>query len=232
VCFQSGKLSYRIGVDSGGIPGYGVMAQKDQKKPEFHLTTHRLEALSDCIFAFAMTLLVLTLTLPDTMAEPANIKLPELLTGQAHKFFNYFLGFMLLAIFWMRHHWQFHWIKRTDSRLIWINVFILMFVALMPFSTDIAGDFGGSTTAEVLFATNLLVLGLLFMANWAYATRGHRLVDSDMSSGIIAMGLRRGMVTPIISAVVIVLSFFIPEWSLWLYLSVPLMLLIPPFRQP
>ncbi|MBM3149148.1 MAG: DUF1211 domain-containing protein [Chloroflexi bacterium] len=214
------------------MPGYDVMARREQKKFEFHLTTHRLEALSDCIFAFAMTLLVLTLTLPDAMAELVNVKLHELLAGQAHKFFNYFLGFMLLAIFWMRHHWQFHWIKKTDSSLIWINVFILLFVALMPFSTDVVGDFGSSNTAEVLFATNLLVLGLLFVANWAYATRNHRLVDSDLDEEIVTNGLRRGMVTPIVSAVVIVLSFFIPEWSLWFYLSVPLILLIPPFRQP
>ena len=207
------------------------MDKKDKKKFEFHLTTHRLEALSDCIFAFAMTLLVLTLTLPDAMAGLANVQLHELLLGQAHKFFNYFLGFMLLAIFWMRHHQQFHWIKRTNSSLIWINVFILMFVALIPFSTDIVGDFGGNTMAEVFFAANLLILGLLLMANWTYATRGHRLVDPDLDEDIIVQGLRRGMVTPIVSAIVIVLSFFVPEWSLWLYLSVPLILLIPPFRQ-
>lgn len=184
------------------------MAKRDQKKFEFHLTTHRLEALSDCIFAFAMTLLVLTLTLPDAMAELANVKPHELLLGQAHKFFNYLLGFMLLAIFWMRYHWQFHWIKRTDSGMIWINIFILMFVALMPFSTDIVGDFSGSTTAEVFFATNLLILGLLFLGSWAYATRNRRLVDSDLDTEIVTMGLRRGMVTPIVSAIVIVLSFF------------------------
>jgi uncharacterized membrane protein len=220
-----------MSADFSRTRGYGVMDKKDKTKFEFHLTTHRIEALSDGIFAFAMTLLVLTLTLPDAMAEVTNVQLHELLLGQAHKFFNYFLGFMLLAIFWMPHHQQFHWIKRTDSRLIWINVFILMFVALTPFSTDIVGDFSGNTMAEVFFATNLLILGLLFMANWAYATRGHRLVDPDLSEDIIVQGLRRGMVTPIVSAVVIVLSFFVPEWSLWLYLSVPLILLIPPFRQ-
>ena len=207
------------------------MAKRDQKKFDFHLTTSRLEALTDGIFAFAMTLLVLSLSLPDALDGLATVKPYDLLVGQSHKFFNYFLSFMLLAIFWMRHHWQFHWIKRTDSGLIWINIFILMFVALMPFSTDIVGDFGGSTVAEVFFASNLLVLGLLFLGSWAYATRNHRLVDSDLDEEIVTMGLRRGMVTPIVSAIVIVLSFFVPEWSLWLYLSIPLVFLIPPFQQ-
>lgn len=196
----------------------------------FTLTTSRIQTLADGIFAIAMTLLVLNLIMPDGVAEVADAELHTLLAGQAHKFFNYVLTFMLLAIFWIVHHQQFHRIKRTDSQLLWINILILMFVALMPFSTDIVGDFGGSTTAEIFFAGNLLVLGLLFMANWAYATYNHRLVAPDLDRGIIVRGLRRNMVTPTISAAVIILSFFIPQWCLWLYLLSPIIQSLSPFR--
>ncbi len=208
------------------------MTESDsEKKAGLTLTTGRIEALTDGIFAFAMTLLVLNLSLPDSVTGLANIKLYDLLFGQAHKFFNYALGFILLAIFWVVHHQQFHQIKRTDSRLLWINIFALMFVALMPFSTDLVGDFGGQTTADVFFAGNLLILGLLFLVNWTYATRNHRLVAHDLGREVIAQGIRRNLVTPAISVIVIMLSFFIPHWSLWLYVLVPFVLVLRPFRR-
>jgi len=207
------------------------MPRKKKENFGIHLTTRRLEALTDGIFAIAMTLLVLGLKIPDTLADASNMQVDELLLGQAHKLFNYFLSFMLLAIFWIRHHSQFHRIRKLDSGLIWINIFILMFVALMPFTTDIAGDYSGSKLAEILFASNLLILGLLFWANWFYATRDHRLVDPDLDDREIIIGLRRGMVIPIVSLVVILFSFFIPQWSLWLYFSIPIALLVPAFRR-
>ena len=76
-------------------------------KSVFYLNTHRIEALTDCIFAFAMTLLVFTLILPDAVGQ-SNIELPRLLSGQAHKFLNYFFSFLILAVFWIMHHKQFH----------------------------------------------------------------------------------------------------------------------------
>jgi uncharacterized membrane protein len=178
-----------------------------------------------------MTLLVFNLILPDGAAQQANIGLYQLLYNQAAKFFHYVLAFMLLAIFWVRHHQEFHWIKRTDSRLLWINIFILLFVALMPFSTDIVGDYVGNTTANVFFAGNMLMLGLLFLANWAYATRNLKLLDPKLDMATIIQFRRRGIVIPAISAMVIVLSFFIPEWSLWLYLLTPFIMLLKPLRR-
>jgi uncharacterized membrane protein len=195
------------------------------------LATSRIEALTDGIFAIAMTLLVFNLILPDGAAQQANIGLYQLLYNQAAKFFHYVLAFMLLAIFWVRHHQEFHWIKRTDSRLLWINIFILLFVALMPFSTDIVGDYVGNTTANVFFAGNMLMLGLLFLANWAYATRNLKLLDPKLDMATIIQFRRRGIVIPAISAMVIVLSFFIPEWSLWLYLLTPFIMLLKPLRR-
>ena len=206
------------------------MSKPAEDKSGFNLSTHRIEALSDGIFAFAMTLLVLTLTLPDTLGQSTNIGLPDLLSGQVHKFLNYFFSFLILAIFWIMHHQQFHWIRRVDTRLLWINIITLMFVALMPFSTDIAGDFSDEVAAEVFFAGNVMALGLLLLANWAYATRNHGLVDSDIGQKVIVLELKRNTVIPLISAIVIGLSFFISPWSLWLYVITPFVLLFGPLR--
>ena len=195
------------------------------------LTTRRIESLSDAIFAFAMTLLVLNLVIPDSSAGLSTAGLNDLLLSQLHKFFNYALSFVLLAIFWIAHHQQFNYIQRSDSRLTWINIIILMFVALMPFTNDLAGDFSGKTTAEILFVGNILVLGLLFLVNWVYATRGSRLVDHDLDRALVSRGIRRNLVLPAVSIVALALSVFIPPWSLWVYLLVPVILWLKPFRR-
>jgi uncharacterized membrane protein len=202
----------------------------DKNNSIFHLTTRRLEALSDGIFAIAMTLLVLNLTLPQRTADMSQVHLQELIVNQGYKFFNYAMSFMLLAIYWMVHHQQFHHIKKVDSRTIWINVFMLMFVALIPFSTDVVGDFAGDTLADILFAGNLLILSLLFLANWTYATYKHRLVDDDLDESIIKQGIRRNILTSSVSLLVVILAFVIPSYCLWFYLLIPVLSLFKPFR--
>ena len=204
------------------------MPEKSSGKPRFVLTTRRIEALTDGIFAFAMTLLVLSLTLPD--ATQTRLSLSQLLADQWPKFFNYALSFVLLAIFWIVHHQQFHLIRRTDRRHIWINIGILMFVALVPFSTDVAGDYSSQTLAELLFSGNLMILGLLFLLNWWYACRNHRLVDRDLSRETIARGIRRNCITPGIAAVSMIISVFMPRWGLTVYMLIPLIQLHPWFR--
>lgn len=204
------------------------MPEERSDKPRFELTTRRLEALSDGIFAFAMTLLVLTLTLPD--ATQTKLSLSQLMADQWPKFFNYTLSFLLLAIFWVIHNQEFHVIRRTDRGHIWINIGILMFVALMPFSTDVTGSYSNETLAEILFSANLLILGLLFLLNWWYACSNHRLVDHDLDREIIARGIRRGCITPVVAAISMVLSFFIPRWALTVYMLIPIIQLLPWFR--
>ena len=137
---------------------------------------------------------------------------------------------MLLAIFWMAHHQQFHHIQKLDGRIIWVNVVILMFVALIPFSTDVVGDFAGHTLADVLFAGNLLILSLLFLANWFYATYKNRLVDKEMDEIVIRQGINRNILNSGVSLLVIILALFIPSYCLLFYLLIPLLSWLKPFR--
>lgn len=185
------------------------------------MTTHRIEALVDGIFAIAMTLLVLTLTLPAAGKGPTEVH--GLLLGLIDKFFNYALSFILLAIFWLRHHQQFHFIKRTDGKHLWINIFFLMFVALIPFSTSLAGDYSKEPLAEVFFAANIFMLGILLVWNWVYATNHHRLVDSSLDPRRIALGKKRGVVTALVAVLAMGLAFIDPLISSLTYLLIPIL---------
>ena len=95
----------------------------------------RIEALSDGVFAIALTLLVLDIRVPvkehvvyekDLIIEFGKLT-PKLLT--------YFLSFMTLGIFWTAHSSQFHFIEKSDRNFNWINLSFLVFVTIMPFTT-------------------------------------------------------------------------------------------------
>lgn len=197
------------------------MAASDAKQGNAGLATSRIEALTDGIFAFAMTLLVLDLQLPDG-TPTAGVDLYKLLLGQSDRFFNYFLSFVLLAVFWVVHNQHFHHIKKSDTKLLWINIFLLMFIVLMPFSTSLVGDYDNNTVAEAAFALNMFVIGALFLANWAYATLGFRLVDKTVTRGEhVREGLARSLTIPLVSLIALFLAFVSPGLSPYSYLIIP-----------
>lgn len=136
----------------------------------------RIEAISDGVFAVALTLLVLDLKVPvsesirtegDLLAAFCSIT-PQLLT--------YFLSFMTLGIFWTGHSTQFNFINKSDRNLNWISLFFLMLIALLPFTTAFLSKYVTFKLAVGLYWLNILLLGLTLMIQWCYAYN-HDFVD-------------------------------------------------------
>ena len=193
------------------------------------MTTRRIESLSDGIFAFAMTLLVLSINVPE-VSKYSSSGLYGFFLSHSGDFLNYAMSFILLAFFWLVHHQQFHHLERTDTKFLWINIVILMFVALMPFSTSLVNDFSKDWTAELFFDFNMLFLSMLFLLNWVYSTSKHRLVNAGMDLRHIQIGTRRSFVVPIASLLAIGLNFITPEFSGFAYLSIFILLQMPYFK--
>ena len=131
---------------------------------------------------------------------------------------------MTLAGFWYSHHVQYHHIRFIDRKLLWVNIVSLMLVALVPFSTSLAGDYPDDPLASAVLEANLLVIGLLFYWQWAYACKGHRLVEENLSPRTIDEGKKRSSVIPVLSVVALVLAFLNVRWSSVVYLLVPVLL--------
>jgi uncharacterized membrane protein len=97
----------------------------------------RIAALVDGIFAVAMTLLVLDLKLPEGTKmsnDPAVWRQLFELTG---RFSTYALSFIVLGIFWIGHHSLFHFVRRVSRDMLWLNLLFLLFITLLPFSTNL-----------------------------------------------------------------------------------------------
>ena len=189
------------------------------------LSKARIEALTDGIFATVMTVLVLGLRSPATNLSEGDLKSqifqlwPNILA--------YAFSFVVLGLYWIGHHNQFHYIKQTDRIFLWINIIFLLTIGFIPFSTSLIGEYPFSPTVVRLYGANLAATGLALNGVWWYATRNHHLVDKDLDPHIISLGQRRTIVGPIVSFIGLGFSYVDPRVSLVLYL-----LLIPFFMRP
>lgn len=148
----------------------------------------RVAALSDGIFAVAMTLLVLDLRVPELDAAHAHHPLSNggagiegaawsALVSLAPRLLTYMLSFLTLGIFWLAQQAQLEALAESDRNLAWLHLGFLVGVALMPFSTSLLADFITARVAVVTYEVNLLILGLALFAAWKYAGRAELLRD-------------------------------------------------------
>lgn len=181
------------------------------------MTPRRLESLADGIFAFAMTLLVLAINLP---LVGSGVSVGHYLATQYENFFNFTLSFVLLAVFWLNHSEQFHHIKKTDAVSLWLNIFILMFAVLIPFSASLMNDYTDDMIAEVFFNSNMFALSSMLAFNWWYSRRKDYLEEEEDQAHLSRFS-RKSLIFPAMAALAILISFIFPGWSSLAYLLIP-----------
>jgi uncharacterized membrane protein len=129
----------------------------------------RLAALSDGIFAVAMTLLVLDLHGPVREAIHSEADLWHALLAMAPQIVSYLLSFLTLGIFWNGQQAQLNHFSGSNQRLTWIHIAFLFAVSTMPFSTRLLAEYITFRTALVVYWANIVLLGAILYAGWRYA---------------------------------------------------------------
>jgi len=198
------------------------MTEGTSSSETLHLTKSRLESLSDGIFAFAMTLLVISINLPDkSRLIQSQAYATQLILSLYSDFFHYVLAFLILGAFWLSHHILTHPVKTLNRTFIWLNLGTLLFVSLLPFSTSFAGDFPDTSLGAMVFEANLLAIGLGMFCQWKYATSSHRLVEAQLSESFIRNVALGTLVVPGISLLGILIALTGNLYSQAVYLLLP-----------
>ncbi len=192
---------------------------------DYHISKNRVEALVDGIFAFAMTLLVIGLSVPILTKEQAATELSARVMAMHSEFFMFFIAFFVLASFWLVHHRQFHFVRTVDPMLMRINLLILAFIVFMPFTTNISGDYSEVLVAVDLFHANMFIIGMLFLCQWYYLVHNPGITSGEITSIAATTGMLRGIVLPVVALLAIGVSFFSPSDSMWCYLLIPLVIM-------
>lgn len=187
---------------------YPMQKQETGSSGERSFELERIVFFSDAVYAIAITLLAIELKVPELPYED-TAELYRALLAEWPRFLAFAFSFWIIAIYWIAHHRYFHYIKRYDQRLIALNLLMLFFIALIPFTTSVLGEYGDLPGGIWLYAVDMMLLGLSSAWLWRHATAQHKLVDADLDPQVIRQIQLRALTTPLAALIVIALSFFI-----------------------
>ncbi|OEU48275.1 MAG: hypothetical protein BA861_04180 [Desulfobacterales bacterium S3730MH5] len=197
-----------------------------EEKANMGLSLDRLKALTDGVVAIAITLLVLIIDTP----PPNKESLVECLWERGHVFIAYLISFVLICIYWWRHHIIFHYLEKTDKTLTWLNLLLLLWISFIPFPTDLVVEYFKEPQLEIallVYGSVHLICSLLLYMIWWSATYQCRLVSKDLSPTIITNTKKMLLSNVVIYAVAIGISTISAIAALSIYAVIPIINLLP-----
>lgn len=190
-------------------------------------SSERLAALSDGVFAVAMTLLLLELHVPAREAIHSERDLLNDMAAFLPQLAVYLMSFLTLGIFWMGQQTQLNHLDRSDRNLSWLHLAFLFAVTLMPVSTHFLTEFAQYRAALLAYWLNILLLGAMLYLSWGCATHA-KLIKDDMPPGVPAAICRRIVVAQSLYAFGALLCVFNTYWSIGFIVLVQLYYAIAP----
>ena len=175
---------------------------------------HRLEALTDGIYAIALTLLVLELKIPQLPSGSSEAMLGQALVELLPKGLTWLLSFWVMAMFWLAHLRLYRLSTGVDSSMIWAELMQLALISLLPFSTALIGEYGNYRFATAIYSAHLLGLSLLSLYRTTHVLGHAALHAADIPPGV-ARALRiRGRVLVGCSLAAFLLAFVAPGFNM------------------
>lgn len=175
------------------------------------ISEDRLVNFSDAVFAFAATLLVLKIDLPQIVKE--QLTTTQFLTAFQILWPQYLaniISFLIIGYYWLHHHAIFGLMRKFDAPVIWINLAFLILVSFLPFPVDLYGDFLMNPVVVVFYSASLALVGYMLAFIWWYASYHHRLISSDLSKKQINYYTARNLIAPVVFTLSIPLVYIDP----------------------
>jgi uncharacterized membrane protein len=196
------------------------VALEDEREIDDAPGNDRLLALSDGVFAFAMTLLIIGIGVPEPEAV-ATTGLPRYILNHESGFFIWILSFLVIGLFWRAHHRLFRELRGHDETVFFLNLLMLLCVAFMPYPTQLIGRYGSSQFAVVLYSATMLLITLMSALISIHALRSPSLLRSPNSREQLRTGLARGLGVELVCVLSIVVSFFSTSAAILCYVLFP-----------
>ena len=167
-----------------------------------------MEAFSDGVFAFAMTLLVLGLRDP-TIGSTGPLL--QGLFGEWPAFLAFGISFTTILVMWMNHHNLFTYVNRIDGPFMLLNGLLLLAATLIPFTTSLVADHiqsADSGTAAEVYSGTFLFVALAWNLLWQYAIRHPGVLARSVSDAEIKTTTRQFVFGPMLYVVAFIAAFF------------------------
>ena len=177
----------------------------------FYLSKHRLETLTDGIFAVAMTLLVIDLKIPETAQIATQEQLIVAVLHLIPKFIAWLISFFVLAIFWAGHHRLFHYVRVIDTKLTWLTIGYLACASLIPFSSALSGEYSGTLFSQIFYSANMALLGMMALLKSRHVHLHPALCSTPMPIGVFKGAQVRMIGLIAIAFVAVLIAWALPN---------------------
>jgi uncharacterized membrane protein len=194
-----------------------------------HLHLTRIEALSDGIFAVALTILVLELKVPTLQDVHSVSELGHQLRELLPKFLSWLISFIIVCKFWLNHQHIMGIARHADYTLMWLNALFLMGQSFIPFPTALMGEYEGNPLAVSAFGVVMAVNTLLFIALHAYILRN--LIKPELVDEQVPHIIAKSFVGVFFYLAGAALAWVNVYAGLAAYFITPLFFIVPPTRR-
>lgn len=199
----------------------------NELKKEFQI--ERLILFSDAVFAIAITLLVIEIKVPEI--EKALISDEAIGKSLAHlipRFVGFLISFMIIGLYWTVHHKVFVFVDNYTNKLLWLNLFFLFSIALMPFSSGLYGEYANHI--DLLFpygfyVFNICLTGFFNFLIWRYISNPKNgISEQPISNARRGYGNFRTLVVPFAFLLSFLVSVFNPVIGRYMPMLIPVMM--------
>lgn len=193
-------------------------------KEEFQL--ERIAFFSDAVFAIAITLLILEIKIPEIpgKSSPTDEEFINLFfTTMLQKFIGFVVSFLVIGLYWMVHHRMFAYLIHYNKQLMWANLFFLLSIVLMPFSSAFLSEYFLLMSHVPLgfYTFNICFTGFMTYRLWhIIADPKYHLSDRASDKILMCYNTIRSFTIPATFVLVFLLSF-INSWIA--FYSLPLL---------
>ena len=184
-------------------------------------------SFSDAVFAFAITLMALTIDIPDLPPNLSQSELLQRLDDSYPQLEDYIISFAVIAIFWISYHQVFNHIKGSNISMVYLNLLFLLFITLLSLTTSFVINYASYQIPYIIYCTVVIMTSSLLVLIWWYATKEYRLVDKGMHPLFIKGTFFALLAIPIIFSISIVISYIDLDIAQYFWLGIiPMNILI------
>ncbi|RYF87039.1 MAG: DUF1211 domain-containing protein [Chitinophagaceae bacterium] len=201
---------------------------QNELKKEFQL--ERMILFSDAVFAIAITLLAIEIRVPEVAKElVSDHVLKDKMLELVPKFIGFIVSFFVIAIYWVVHHRTFGFVVNYNQRLLWLNLFFLLAVVLMPFSSGFYSEYviRQVKLPVIVYVCNIVFLGTMSLVIWNYIANPKRQLSEGITPEMTRYFRFRAVVPPFAFLLTAIVYLYIkPGVAVWVPLLIPILLRI------
>src|ERR671911_104605 len=177
-------------------------------------------SFGDAIFAFAITLMTISIDIPDLPPNLTESQLLSRLYDMYPQVESYIISFAVIAVFWISYHQVFNFIKGSPISMVYLNLLFLLLITFLSITTSLVINYGSYQIPYIIYCIVVIMTSSLLALIWWYATKDYRLVDKDINPLFVRGIMINLLLIPFVFAISILVSFFNLDIAQYLWLII------------